>query len=489
MLKIIPPHSYPFGEQQLQAVKLASGGLRGSDLAEFIKRADHCFLDALRDCELHPGEVPVHIIALGATERIGPNRNGDGFSDKTCRTYHDTFVKHGRIYRNHRNKDRSKSYGRIIKSAYNERMGRVELLAALNGTPEAAERNGGLLADQELEKLASNDDSPTSMAGRVPYDVCSCCQHQAKTRDEYCDEDTCAYGGLRHNITKVAEDGNVLYADNPHVCWFDLSSVCRGADRISFLLGQALEKAASAQSACGGAWLAEQLQLTTPEYVLLSGVGDAPDSAALLKLACQLAAVERTQPHGNAAFAFTEAVRPPITEWPDVRTGRCKLADAFGALAASQVLLTPHGFLTLLLGEKQAAEAAFAVAARLPGLFGRCLEDEAWLARLADNPYTASAQRPPLGLQLWGEKLAADYGLGADDVCLRIYAATLRGAQRPAPRTAAVTLTKTAADDGADELAKHYAAYQLAFLTAAGRGCSHEISRLASLLAQHNSVV
>jgi hypothetical protein len=92
------------------------------------------------------------------------NRNGDAFTADVCRQQHDTFRKLARWYRNHKADDPAKSYG-VIKLAYfNEAMQRIELLAALNGTKQAAERNGGLVADLEQDILDKGDDLPTSMS-------------------------------------------------------------------------------------------------------------------------------------------------------------------------------------------------------------------------------------------------------------------------------------------------------------------------------------
>src|SRR6185295_13738030 len=140
MVKVIPPGSWDFKDQAVQLVKLASTGLRGNDFKALVKRASFSFADKLRNVSLKPGDVPVHIIALGATEFYGPNRNGDGFKEATCRKCHDSFVKYARWYRNHANKEPDKSYGHIKFSHYNEDMHRIELLGVLNGTKEAAER-------------------------------------------------------------------------------------------------------------------------------------------------------------------------------------------------------------------------------------------------------------------------------------------------------------------------------------------------------------
>ncbi len=125
MTKIILPDAYDFGDRTTQIVGISSRGLRGNDLSTFIKRAGVKMADMMTKLSFAPGEVPIHLIAIGATEYYGPNRNGDGFSEACCRKYHDTFVKHARWYRNHKNKDKSKSYGIIKASSYNENMHRL----------------------------------------------------------------------------------------------------------------------------------------------------------------------------------------------------------------------------------------------------------------------------------------------------------------------------------------------------------------------------
>ena len=131
MQKIITSGSWDFGVEPTSLVKFASDGMGAYDAAILEKRASAEFVDLAKRVKLASGEVPLHLIAMGSTERFGPNRNGDGFKAAALRKYADTFVKHAMFYRNHKNKDRSKSYG-VVKIAYfNEPMQRVELLVAL----------------------------------------------------------------------------------------------------------------------------------------------------------------------------------------------------------------------------------------------------------------------------------------------------------------------------------------------------------------------
>jgi len=170
--KIITPGSQDLGEPVAQLVKVSSRGLRGSDLDDFVKRASVQFIDKIASIKFGPGEVPIHLIALGSTEGYGPNRNGDGFREVVCKQYHPTFVKYARWFRDHCNKNPAKGRGIIKASDYNDKMRRIELLVALNGTKEAADRNGGLVADEEVEQLNRGKDIEVSMATRVSHDVC-----------------------------------------------------------------------------------------------------------------------------------------------------------------------------------------------------------------------------------------------------------------------------------------------------------------------------
>lgn len=294
MIKLISPYDWDFGFAPAALVKRASTGLRGGDRAAFLQRADHVFLPYLEKIAqlLKPGEVPVHLIALGATEKIGANRNGDGFTCATCRTRHHTFEKLARFYRDHRNKDAHLSYGRVVKSAFNEAMGRVELLGALNGTKEAADANGGLVADLELEALEKEGDFTDSMSCRIKHDVCSYCGNASRTRAEYCTPATCKAGGCRDNLGRVVKVGGKihhLHVDNPAdgLDWFDISHITtrKQADRTALgTTAEWLQKAAAigGPAATGGAALAEAAGVSGPWTPALIGMS---------KLAAGLAAL------------------------------------------------------------------------------------------------------------------------------------------------------------------------------------------------------
>jgi len=70
-IKYIPPNSQDLGDSILTHVKFSSHGLLGADRQQFIKRASVDFLSTLESSPPQKGEIPIHVIALGATEKYG----------------------------------------------------------------------------------------------------------------------------------------------------------------------------------------------------------------------------------------------------------------------------------------------------------------------------------------------------------------------------------------------------------------------------------
>jgi len=473
LLKIITPDSYRYSDPVIQEIRIASGRLVGSDLTSFIKRAGHQMTDVVRGLHFAPGEIPVHLLAVGATEFYGPNRNGDGFECQVCRDYHPTFVKYARFYRSHKNKDTKASYGIVKHSMYNETMKRIELICALNGSSAAAKANGGVLADREMEKLAQHKDIPVSMACRVPFDICSHCGNVAPKKINYCDEVMCKAGGLKNNIGTVLDDGSILHAKNTRPGFFDISHVLRGADRIAFVLGE-LEKAAST-SVLSGAELAERIGLSMPYSVM---VGEAPPQIApQLKLAYQLAEMEQSQP------VLTKRADTAVT-FP--ANSRARLPEFFRALADETICLPVESFLALMLpGQEKTAELTEVVAAAVPGVYSRLLADPECETKLAQNPFRPAASCDQ-NLRFWACKQAESLSLRSQHFVQRQRLAAIRG-EEPQPVADASGLVKTASSlPSADSLAKQYALYQLAFLnTFSERGGDLQLTATRCILQNH----
>lgn len=475
MLKVISPGAQAFSEQACSLIKVSSRGLIGEDRTLFEKRAGaqfaHEFAKLAKDL---PADEPlIHLLAMGATEDYGANRNGDGFKRAACRGYHSTFVKHAHFFRDHKNKDPLKSYGRVKLSAFHEPMKRVELVVALNGSEDAAKRHNALFADRELEKLAQGREIPVSMACRVPYDVCSYCGNQAPTREQYCsgtDEGgLCKAGGLKNRMGSLIDiDGGIhqLHADNTHPAFFDISHVFRPADRIAYVSG--LMKAAS-DRLISGSELAEAIGLTLPYTMLIDG--SLPSNVQrMLKLAYELSDYEASLANGEELVAPDQlaAAFVPSVQVVDVRPPahyRAKFAQSLRALADARIALPLSKFIELTAGytAEKAASAAEVVQGELPGIYSRLLSRGDFAERVAASPYTPAPTAPP-AFRMWADKQAVSLSLKESFVRRRVTQAAIRHEDGITVHRQA---EKRAADGGpAARMAEEYALYKLAFLGA-----------------------
>lgn len=470
MLKIITPDAQDFSEPVASLIKISQRGLVGVDLTAFEKRAGainaHEIAKLAKD--LREDEPLIHMLAIGATESYSSNRNGDGFKTAVCKHYHPTFVKHARLFRDHRNKDKAKSYGLVKWSGFNDPMKRIELIVALNGSSAAADRNGGLVADKELEKLAKDKPIATSMACLVSHDVCSYCGNKAPKRDNYCvgtdQGGQCKAGGLRDNIGSLVEiDGGIhhLHADNPDPTFFDISHVYRPADRIAYVTG--LLKAAGAH-VIGGAELAEVMGVTLPGELLVPA-GQPAAVATLFKLAAELAALETRLTSRPDLVGYAGAFSAAVQELPPLPAQcREKAGQFLMALADSRCLLPVATFLELFAGQprEKAAMAAELVRQQLPGVYSRLLEQPAFANRLATAAYQPAAAAGPV-FRNWVAKQAAVLSVRPTIARSRAMRAAMRDAVSPLD----THYEKRAADTGsAGQLAEEYALYKLAFLGA-----------------------
>jgi hypothetical protein len=459
-------------------------GMHGNDLKSFIKRAGDQMVDAMRKLAFAPGEIPVHLIAIGSTEFYGPNRNGDGFTEECCRNYHNTFVKHARWYRNHQNKDQSKSYGIIKYSAYNEAMHRLELIVALNGTKEAAIRNGGLLADQEMEKLAKGDgDISVSMACKVAYDVCSSCGNKAKTRNDYCTEETCKYGGAKDNLCKVAEDGHILHVDNPYPTWFDISNVYRPADRIAYVFGK-LEKAASGRIP-SSAELAFEAGITAPYDLAITDISDRAVREQV-KLAHELAEIERTLlSTGMTKAADVPLTNPLLQNLEEVAGNHAARCQVLKALAKEKIAMSLPDFIQFTSGyeRKRAEVIAKEVKPYTYRLFGNMCEDVEKLALdISINPFRPTNTEPSAKWSMWAEK-QANASMQSDSVRRCAWTHAIRGESISLDLRDRGVM-QSAANEG---LARAYGLYKLAFLYEI-RNADPEFNLTSNLVVRQNYV-
>lgn len=488
MVKIIPPDSWDFGEAQTQLIKVSSRGLLGSDKTDLIKRAGDEFAHFMSQGSVPKGMVPLHNISHGAWEKFGSNRNGDCFDNETCRDRHTTFVKYGRYYRHHQNRDPAKSYGIIKASHFNEKMGRVSLLIFLNGTKEAAEENGGLVADRELEKLNKGEDIPTSMSCKVAFDVCNSCGNKAKNRSEYClgiDEGGhCKHGGCRHHLAEVRDDGHMLGVFNPGCTWFDSSGVLKQADYTAYgARADYLDKAASFQK-MGGAELAEHLGVQMPPEILWRTANLPSERLARAQLAQKLATMEKSASYvPDQLLPFSQAVRGRFDHSMMGAPATTRAAQALAALADVHVILPIEKF-AAWVNPSAANSTIKSAKQQIPTAYEELINDETFLTQLAGNRFTPCGV-PNAALREWAHKTASNYALTQKVLDSKLWQAI--GAELPIPVT-----VKSASDTSAEsaQLARDYAIYQLSALQHMSRRLSSsdlDLTLQATLLQNHAS--
>ena len=464
MIKLVSPSGWDFAEPAAQLVKVAADGkLHANDRRSFIKRAsgsENVFLPYLDRVKFAQDEVPVHLIALGALEAYGPNRNGDGFREKALQQYHPTFTKFAKFYRNHKNKDPNHSYGVVKLSAYNPTMRRVELLVGLNATEKAAERNDGFVADQEIEKLARGDDIPVSMACRVPYDECSFCGNRARTREEYCKAASCKAGGCAENLTKLVKVGgdvHHLFVHNDHPLFFDISAVFRPADRIAWA-----SKADWLDKRAADRWVTEQRAILPAVSSLTPSQRQAHP---FWRLATGLAVVEKQADWSRLLEqAFSSQVRP-LVDWS---LWRCtdspvKIASALSTLAQRQIILPLADFARCI----HMADYYSAASAELPRLYQNLTKQADAALRLGSSPF-AQLPAPRSSWSSLADRLVPSHSLEPPWVYRRCQLAALR----PTGDSYKSAFEKQAHDQqAAAELLDHYAAYQLSALGQMASAC------------------
>lgn len=504
LTKLVSPLGWDFDCPVAALLKVGRDGRVGpNDRRDLVKRAGaqaaHVFADAATKLAFPRDVQPVHLIALGAKEAYGPNRNGDGFSEATLRAAHPTFVKYAYWFRNHKNKKHEghPHYGAVKLSAYNDVMRRVELLCALPTTKAAADLMGcDGPADREMEKLAGGSDIPVSMACRVPYDVCSFCQNRARTREEYCKEASCAAGGCDQNLTRLVKMGgdfHHLHVDNPHPTFFDISNVWRPADRIAYA-GKAdwLTKAASA--GWDGTYDADRVKAAAAFGVTapLAAAADqdaaaarTPAVAAAVKLAYGLAALD-SQPdrwaNREVARAFSgraplDIARLGLDASPE------KAAAVLAAMADMSVIVPLADFAAMT---KRAADAA-AAAARLRGVYARMIDDGTLEPRLAACRYSPAEKAASARAREAAARVYRSHSLARPAVDSRCLASAARGLPAPAVKTGFYEKAAARAAE-AEDLAREYACYQAAalrrisefddqfLLTASGALCQNHVN-------------
>jgi hypothetical protein len=264
------------------------------------------------------------------------NRNGDSFKRAACIKYHDTFVKHGSVFRNHNNKDRDKRLGDIVKSAYNSDMGRIELFLHVDKKRAA----------DELQKLARDGTIAWSMACRVPYDTCNICGTMRKSA---ADPDQCDH--VRYELRNTRRDGSLVCTHNDLPTFFDISFVNRPADRIAWDL-----KVAGDLLATDSYKLAEDLGLWVPDTLRIVDAGAKEKLEMLHKLAAlqqQYMTWAHQYPHTVSERYLWELRKAAAVEYTDEQIQALRNLEpeqALHKLARMQVVLPAPVFFKYAFG-------------------------------------------------------------------------------------------------------------------------------------------
>jgi hypothetical protein len=217
MLKLLDIDPIFFGEEP--SITILNFDVAGRGLT---KRAADSRIDSyISQLKPESNKIYVHILAMGAGEYFGANRNADYFPEENLIKYHETFATSpAHIFKHHINKNPDIAIGKVIYSVYNDRMHRVEVIAWVD-------KDRGFDYVQRIER---GEFPATSMACHTPFDTCSICGNKAKSRSEYCTH-------LRNELGKILPNGQKVMAinDGP-LRFFDMSFVFKPADVTSSVL-------------------------------------------------------------------------------------------------------------------------------------------------------------------------------------------------------------------------------------------------------------
>ena len=349
-----------------------SGGFETSGL----KKRASMFTDIIKTFERRPGYEYIHLVSVADGCTYGPNSRADFYNGEPCEIqiphpekgcptivvldggiskYHDTFLKSGGVYTEHRNKhsvNPPKSQGYIVAAAYNKPMKRGELIIGVNSD---AWRD-------DLEKLSNGNPLKFSIGFDATRDRCSLCGHVAHTEDEHCEH-------VKMNPGQWDEQGNAVYMISDQGVYHDISRVRVPAERIAF----SLRKVASGETVDFG------ILQTNPEALRFM----LKTSAALKRYETvkKLAKIEKQIP---AAASDTELNKHLLKHFAN-KLDKKASADAvrelhrfidfahtpevFGALKDRHCVLNPEEFLQLIAPEQATPRNVEIIQGGLPGIF------------------------------------------------------------------------------------------------------------------------
>jgi hypothetical protein len=410
-------------------------------------------------------QTDVLVIALGAYEGTGANRNGDIFKEAECISNYKTFLHSGKktktgeydgraLNRHHKNKPEDPKYGNIKAAAYNKNMRRIELVIGMDNDKCA----------EEIQKLSEGKQINVSMAAKVAYDKCTWCSHEAKDDRSRCEH-------IPAKLGEINKRGEMCSMDNINPRWFELSIVGRPADRI----GMSLKKVASDEHYVKSA---EEHFNLYPGFV----IPDDEDNQLISKhasekrsLAHKLAEIEKRVDaiiKGAPKNSRDKFIREQATKLKDSEAISDDVIDELRkfepskllkALADKGIIFSPEDFMKYLFGAKNiknTGELFSKVKTRLPFSFSD-LDDEV----LHNEKFEPSiSDIMPKEIKKLVSGLFDNHSLFGEPAHRRILRITIVGKPQNSLLSEKENNKGVAKEASVCELAKQYTAYKLAAL-------------------------
>ena len=187
-----------------------------------IKTAEERPADIFDGITIKKNHAYLYVIAMGAGDYFGENKNGDFFWEKDLIQYYKKFLNAG-VFIQHNNKNPDKSIGKVLKSIYNNKMHRVELLIQIQRD----------LAPDIYEAISNGERIAVSMGVKVPSESCSYCGQVTKgSIANRCDH-------LKFHMHELMPNGiKVAAINHPPLNFFDISVVRKPADHQGYALFQ-----------------------------------------------------------------------------------------------------------------------------------------------------------------------------------------------------------------------------------------------------------
>lgn len=337
MIKFSETYSYDFGIEPTALIK---------NKLTLEKRAAQ--IDGiLKNYKKDKNQEDLHIIAVGAYEGTGFNRNLDCFKEYWCEKNAHYFVDSDRaVHRHHKNKKDDPKFGNIKVAVYNRPMRRIELIVGLD-----KDKCSDILHEQE--KVGHTN---WSMASKQKFDTCTLCKHAAYTDDDRCEH-------IPAKLGEMTKEGTIIGMDNPDPHWFEISYVKRPADRIGMSLG----KMASQQMRplLPSDYLNIYTGFEVPKEDIQMVSKTAADKRLLLKKLSELEKHISATGHKNTIANLTETEK--IANIDELRQLDSQQFLKFAA--DNGVILNPENFFNYVFGDKIKEAQIQGAKTYLPNIF------------------------------------------------------------------------------------------------------------------------